>query len=623
VFERIATAKWPSVCAIGGVCLGAGTELALACTARIGADAPEVRIGLPEIRLGLIPGFGGTQRLPRLVGLLPALDLILTGRHVDAREAERLGLLDLVVPGPRLQREAVALLRELPGRAAAKPTRRRRPFGAWIVEQTPPLRHHMLSRVRRKTAAHLSPMEYPAPFRALEAVEAAFAEPLNNGLDLEARIVGDLLPTRTSRNLVELFRDRAALRRDAGAFRAVPRKVRKAAVLGAGSAGSGIAQLLAARGVPVRLRASGIPEMLESLRHARRLIDAAAERERVSMREADLRMAFISATTDSTGFSRADLVVEALEEDLAVRQQALAAVEEQVSERAIVASNTSTLPISEIASQALRPERVIGLHFIDPVDQVPLVEVIAGPKTAPEAVATVHDLAVALGKTPVVVRDAPGFLVGRITMRYVGEAIRLLQEGVPLEAIDAAMKSYGMPTGPFALIDVLGLDVVRRSATILEAAYGKRMGGAASFLGALAEAGATFYRYKNRRRLGASRRIREAAGAAVQKALPVETIQERMVLGMLNEAVLCLEDGVVREPREIDVAVVLAMGFPAFRGGLLRTADAIGLPALLDRLSRLADGHGERFRPAGLLAEMSHAQQLFYRETSAAPAPRR
>jgi 3-hydroxyacyl-CoA dehydrogenase/enoyl-CoA hydratase/3-hydroxybutyryl-CoA epimerase len=269
----------------------------------------------------------------------------------------------------------------------------------------------------------------------------------------------------------------------------------------------------------------------------------------------------------------------------------------------------------------MRPERVVGLHFFNPVHRMPLVEVIAGSRTSPETVATAHALAIELGKTPVVVRDSPGFLVNRVLMPYMNEALRLLAEGLSIEAVDEAMTGFGMPMGPLALLDQIGLDTARHVAGVLQGAFGRRMGGGESVLEAMvadgrmgAKNGRGFYRYREGQTTGPDAEAVRLAGAPGPRQLPPETLQERMVLSMVNEAAVCLEDGVVREPREVDVAMVLGTGFPPFRGGLLRHADAVGVPVVVDRLSRLADSQGERFRPAGLLRDMVRLQARFYPE---------
>lgn len=615
VFQKIADLPFPTVAAISGVCLGGGTELALACRYRVASDDPAVRIGFPEVQIGIIPGFGGTQRLPRLVGLLPALDLIVAGRRLDGQEAVRIGLVDRLVPSDYLVREAI-LLAEAEGE---QPRPLRRPLWQIGVERIGPARRLLVARARKRTAARVSPETYPAPFQALEAVEGAFAMSLRQGLDLEARIVGDLVPTRTSKNLIWLFKSQSALKREAGGYVAVPRHVRRAAVVGAGVMGGGIARLIADCQIPVRIKDVRADAILRALRTASSLWGRGQSGRGMGRRERDRSMRFLSTTLDDTGFARVDLVVEAVAESLEVKQAVLAELEPRIQDRAVFATNTSTLPITDIASSARHPERVVGMHFFNPVHRMPLVEVIAGQATSPEAVATVHAFAIRLGKIPVVVRDAPGFLVNRVLMLYLNEAMRFLAEGIRIEAVDRAALSFGLPIGPFALLDEIGLDTAHHAAVVLENAFGRRIGGSTPVLGAMVERGALgkktgrgFYRYRRGKRRGADSKPQQLAGSPEVRDLPAETLQERMVLAMINEAAVCLEDGVVRDPTDLDVAMVMGTGFPPFRGGPLRYADEMGIAVLHDRLSRLADAHGERFRPAAVLRDMVRDGRRFH-----------
>ena len=622
VFQKIADLRKPSVCAIGGPCLGGGAELALACSFRV-ADDEKTRIGLPEVQLGIIPGFGGTQRLPRLIGITASLDLILTGRQLDGRRARRVGLVDLVVPRAYLEREALALLKraiDQGNNRVAGTLRKKRPLRELLMQKVGPLRNYVLEQARKRTASKASPGDYPAPFRALEAIEAAFVQPLPQGLDLEARIVGELVPTQTSKNLIWLFKSQSLLKSDRVRPSAAPRKVERLAVIGAGIMGGGIGQLAADHEIAVRMKDLQIDAILTALRTARGVWNRKLRRHRITEREVEQKMAFIAPTLDDTGLIHADVVIEAVVEDLTVKRRVLAAAEQRLGERAVFASNTSSLPISEIAAQALRPERVVGMHFFNPVHRMPLVEVIAGNLTSPEAVATTHALAIRLGKTPVIVKDGPGFLVNRVLTFYLNEAMRLLVEGVRVEPLDTAMTAFGMPMGPFALLDQVGLDTAKHVGEVLQSAFGARVGNGESPLTAMIAGGRLgqkngrgFYRYRDGRRTTPASEVYNLFGAAPPRELPAETLQERMVLSMINEAAICLQEGVVREPRDIDVAMVMGTGFPPFRGGLLRHADQVGIPIIADRLSRLADAHGERFRPADMLQQMVREQRRFYR----------
>ena len=622
VFQRIHELGKPSACAIGGPCMGGGTELALACSFRVASDDSAVRIGLPEVQIGIIPGFGGTQRLPRLVGLPAALDLILTGRAIAGRRARRVGLVDRVAPAAYVEREARALLlRALADGTASVGASLRRKRALWIraVESVPFLRRQALERARKATARKVDPASYPAPFRALEAIEAALTESLPQGLDVEARIAGELIPTPTSKNLIWLFKSRTALTARDGAGRALPRKVDRVAVLGAGIMGGGIAQLAADRGISVRLKDIRYEALLQALRTARTVWDYKLRRGRITPGELMQKMAYISPTLDESGLAHVDVAIEAVVEDLDVKRRLLARLEQRLDERAVFASNTSSLPIHDIAAGSRHPERVVGMHFFNPVHRMPLVEVIAGRDSSPESVATVRALAIRLGKVPVVVRDGPGFLVNRILSFYLNEAMQLLSEGVRIEAVDHAMTAFGMPMGPFELLDQIGLDTARHVADVLRQAFGERVGATDAVVGRLvsderlgSKSGRGFYRYRGGKKTTTDAEVYRLIDHPGPRRLPPEVIQERLVYSMVNEAALCLEDGVVGEPRDLDVAMVMGTGFPPFRGGLLRHTDAVGVPVVVDRLSRLSESQGGRFRPAELLQQMVREQRRFY-----------
>lgn len=622
VFQKIAELQEPSACAIGGQCLGGGTEMALACDFRIAADHGKVRIALPEVQLGIIPGFGGTQRLPRLVGLPAALDMILTGRAQDARRARKIGLVDLVVPAAYLEREAVGLLKRAMAEgsdAVIAGLRRKKPLVARLAAVVPPLRSYVLDQAKKKVAQRAAPANYPAPFRALQAVEAAFSGPEAEGFDFEARIEGEMIVTPTSKNLIWLFQNQTAIKSDTGGLRAVPRRVDRAAVIGAGIMGGGIAQLIADNRIPVRLKDLRYEAILTALRTAHGVWAHKLKRRRITKRELSQKMAFIAPTMDDTGLAHADLVIEAVLENLDVKRTVIAELERRVDERAVIATNTSSLPIAEIASRAMRPERVVGLHFFNPVHRMPLVEVIAGRLSSPEAMVTAHAFATRMGKVPVIVKDGPGFLVNRILTFYLVEGMRLLGEGVSIGAVDRTMVDFGMPMGPLALLDQVGLDTAQHVGQVLQAAFGERIGWEHSPLETMVAAGRLgqkngrgFYRYRNGKRTVPDEETYKLLEAPARRDIPPETLQERMSLSMINEAVICLEQGVVREPRDVDVAMVMGTGFPPFRGGVLRHADSVGIPIIADRLSRLADAHGPRFRPAQSLQTMVREQRRFY-----------
>jgi 3-hydroxyacyl-CoA dehydrogenase/enoyl-CoA hydratase/3-hydroxybutyryl-CoA epimerase len=628
ILGMLAMRDKPTLAAIDGACLGGGLELALACHFRIAGNSPATRLGLPEVKLGIIPGFGGTQRLPRLVGFTPALDLAMTGRTVDAGKAERMGLVDESVPPALLRTRGEAWLKKAlaggrHGGRWARLKRRRRPklgvrVGGWM-----PVRPFIVlaTDLRLKRTLH---GDYPAPHEAMESVEEAFHTRLEKGLAHEAGLVGPLLVTPTCKNLTWLFRANNDARRP-GAIRdphtggtAVAREVRNAAVIGAGVMGGGIAHLLAEQGIPVRLKDLDEPALVKGMTAAAGLVAAQRKRRRIDPRTARDRMARIAPTLTWDGFGAMDCVVEAVVEDLGVKQRVVAELEGVVPERCVIATNTSSLPIGGIATGARHPERIVGLHFFNPVHRMPLVEVIAGQQSSAESVATAHGLARRLGKTPIIVTDTPGFLVNRVLTAYLAEALRMLVEGTDPRAMDRAMVHFGMPMGPFALFDQIGFDTASKASKAIEA-LNERWLPRASVMSKLIEAGRLgvkngrgFYRYRKGRNLGFDRRVLGLVEHGDKPEHGMEDIQARLYLPMVNEAVRCLNAGVARSPADIDLGMVLGTGFPPFRGGPLRNADVMGIPAVVERLNELAARVGERLSPEPRLVQMGLSGERFY-----------
>lgn len=628
ILHRFGGLGKPTLAAIDGVCLGGGLELALACDFRLATLAPETKLGLPEVKLGIIPGFGGTQRLPRLIGLTPALDMILTGRNVDAAKAERLGLVDQAVPGPQLRAHAAAwLLHAVEKSRHGHPwsrlrPRRKRPTSVRLMAW--PGFRALTFRAARRRLDHMLKGDYPAPYAALEAINASRLRSLEAGLAVEAKQIGPLLVSPTCKNLTWLFGANNEARRDGAVTDAAGRpiagrSVQRAAVLGAGVMGGGIAHLMAEQGIPVRLKDVNDKALLKGMQAASDLVQAQRRRRRIDRREAERRMARIAPTLAWDGFGGLDIVVEAVVEDLNIKRAVLAEVEARVPESCVFATNTSSLPIAEIAKEARHPGRVVGLHFFNPVHRMPLVEVIAGPASSPEAVAAAHALARRLGKTPVVVKDTPGFLVNRILTAYLAEALKMFVEGTDPLKLDDALEHFGMPMGPFALLDQIGLDTALKASRAIEAVNEKYLP-RVSVLPALVDKGRLgvkngrgFYRYSRR---GKKKGFDHAVLKLVERHGPGESnweeIQARLYLPMVNEAVRCLNAGVARTPADVDLGMVMGTGFPPFRGGPLRNADIFGLPAVVERMNRLAEKHGERLAPHPALVEMALGGRRFY-----------
>lgn len=599
VFNRLAQMKVPAVAAIHGLCLGGGLELALACRYRVASEARETRLGLPEVRLGLIPAWGGATRLPRLIGLPAALDLILTGRTVSAQRAQQLGLVDRVVPQDGLDREARLVLETLP--PPASPPRWSR-LARWAPGMVALIAWRARRGVFRQAGDH-----YPAPLKAVEVVQVGVKKGVQAGLDAEARAIGELLAGPVAHNLIRLFLLRDKARGMAKSVADKARPVRELGVLGAGQMGGGIAYLLARHELPARVKDIRAEALDQALQAARDLLSRDVARGRLAPQEADEVVARIQLSLEYTGFETLDVVVEAVVEDLSVKQTVLREVEDRGFE-GVFATNTSALSVTHLAQASKRPGRVVGMHFFNPVHRMELVEVVRGDASEADTISTVLHLSHRLGKVPILVRDRPGFLVNRLLMPYLQEAVRLVMEGWSVEGLDQAVEEFGMPMGPLTLLDTVGIPVAHHVAEIGAEAFPERLDPPTP-LATLLEvgrkgkaAGAGFYRYED----GNPRpdpAIREVLRAPEGRAGDRGAALDRMILTMINEAAYVIAEDVVEAPETVDLAMVLGTGFAPFRGGPLRYAQAQGLESVVRRLEELQAELGPRFAPAPLLRE--------------------
>jgi 3-hydroxyacyl-CoA dehydrogenase/enoyl-CoA hydratase/3-hydroxybutyryl-CoA epimerase len=617
LINRLETLGKPVVAAIQGACLGGGLEAALACTYRVASDHEKTRLGLPEVQLGIIPAAGGCQRLPRLIGIAAALDLILAGKTLPARPALSRGIVDELVHPAILFRVADLAARRLAG--GWRPARARWDVRKLLLEANP-LGRRLLFRMARTRVLRTTGGHYPAPLAALDAVAHGMDHGIAAGLDFEAAAFAELAVGEVSRELVRIFFATTALKKDYGVPDPPPaRPVNRLAILGAGFMGSGIGgTAVVEAGVDVRFRDTSLPAVGRGIAAARRIVDERLKRRRITRSGHRRLVALLSGGTNWAGFRRADLLVEAVFEDLAVKHAALADVESHVSDDCVVASNTSTIPIEQIAAPARRPERVLGMHFFSPVEKMPLLEVIVTPRTAPWATVTAVEFGRRMGKTVVVVRDQPGFWVNRILAPYLTEAGRLVQEGVPIERVDDLMRRYGFPVGPITLLDEVGLDVGLKAARVLFEAFGERMRPLAALETMVAEgrlgrkSGLGFYRYERGKRRGVDEAVYAVLGARPGPSPADPDVEQRMVYAMLNEAARAVDDAVVRSPRDGDVAAIFGIGYPPFRGGPLRTLDRTGAARATQDLERLARVFGDRFVPAPALVRMAAEGGRFY-----------
>ncbi len=617
LLDRFENLKVPVVIAIHGACLGGGLETALACRYRVATDDPKTVLGLPEVKLGIIPGAGGTQRLPRLIGLRAALDLILTGRSLKAKRALKAGVVDEVVPAPVLLEAARAAALRLAGGA---PPPSRPGIGATEKLLRPVIFKKARESVREKSGGH-----YPAPFAAIDAVEQGTATSLARGLEIEARKFGELAVSDVSRALVSVFLATQDIKKDAGYPPGTkPREVKKVAVVGAGLMGAGIATAAADAGMAVRLKDTAFDAVGRGLRHAREQFEERRKRGSLTRLEVERRMNLLSATIDMSGFGRADVVIEAVFEDLALKRRVLADVEAAVGDNCVVASNTSSIPIGDLSRGAKRPSRVLGMHFFSPVEKMPLLEVIVTPDTDAWATATAVAFGRSVGKHVIVVRDGPGFYTTRALSPYMSEAARLVEEGASIEAVDGAMKRFGFPVGPLTLMDDVGLDVGVKVAGVLHKAFGERMTPPVAMARVIEDgrlgrkSGRGFYRYEGGRKLGVDESVYALLPRPLAPSAFVEReIQERMVFAFLNEAALCLQEGILRSARDGDVGAIFGLGFPPFLGGPFRYLDHLGPRFAAEVLDRLAARHGPRFAPAAILRDRGREGRNFH----AAPLP--
>jgi 3-hydroxyacyl-CoA dehydrogenase/enoyl-CoA hydratase/3-hydroxybutyryl-CoA epimerase len=602
-FSKIAALPGVTVAAIHGACVGGGLELSLACDYRIASRDRATRIGLPEVNLGLIPGWGGSTRLPRLVGVPRALRVILGGDLMPAAKAGKLGVVDALAPRERL----LDLARKFIGRG--KPASRA--FPNFVRSFGTPVFAGLARRaVRRKTRGH-----YPAPLAAIEVVAKALSHSIPHSLAAERDAILKLAGTDVSRNLIRAFflQDRAKHRPTPQAL-----SVQKTAVIGAGVMGSGIAQWLAARGLDVLLRDVDAKQVAAGLQRADALFAEARRRGLMSAAEARAGMDRLAPSDVPVPMRSVDLVIEAAVERLGAKRTIFADLESRTRPDTILATNTSALPLAEIGRSLEHPQRLVGLHFFNPVHRLPLVEVVRGDRTSDVALDTAVAFVKRVGKMPVVVRDRPGFLVNRILLPYLLEAACLFEEGAPIEALDRSMLDFGMPMGPTRLLDEIGLDVAADVAESLCAAFPDRLRLPGYFTRVLEagikgrKSGTGFHEYRKGHAAGINRELLKFQTSTSRAGMTRTELSQRMVLLMINEAARCLEEDVVESPADIDFAMIMGTGFAPFRGGPMRHADALGIGKVTGALRLLADSGERCFTPCERLLEMTANQRRFY-----------
>jgi 3-hydroxyacyl-CoA dehydrogenase/enoyl-CoA hydratase/3-hydroxybutyryl-CoA epimerase len=628
LFDKLAALPMPTIAAISGPCLGGGLEFALACDYRLVYDKPSTQLGLPEVELGLLPGWGGTQRLPRVVGLERALRLILDRKRLSAPEAFRWGLADALASTEAELRDQFA---KLTARAIAEGKRQRSglPLRTWrqrLLESNPIGRRVIFKATERLLRRQVWD-DMPAPFEALEAIRTGIQNGVAAGLSYERGAAGRLAVSTACRNLITLFFQTEKARKLPEELRGTaPAEVRRVGVVGAGAMGAGIAQLAAFKGCKVVVQEVSQAALDAGLERIKGLFRKAVERRLLTEPESVERLAAIQGTLKWDGFDNVDVVVEAALEDLEAKRAVFRELEKHTRPAAVLATNTSSLPVERLQEGLTHPERIAGMHFFNPVHKMPLVEVARAPSSSQAALATLTQWAINLGKTPVIVRDSPGFVVNRILMPYLNEAVLLVSEGLAIERVDRVMKRFGMPMGPLELLDQIGLDIAAHVAQSMQPVLAGRFEANAAFekmraAGLLGQkSGRGFYLHGGKKvkvntLVQDLLHIHGAAGPsqALPAAAHLSEGRERMVLLMVNEAALGVSEGLTTSAAAIDLAMVLGTGWAPHRGGPLRYADDRGLADIVQTLMSLGARHGRRFEPCAELRRRAEANEPFTR----------
>lgn len=613
IFNKIEDLPFPTVACVHGVCLGGGTEFSLSCNTILMSDDKSTMMGLPEVKLGLIPGFGGTYRMPRRVGLPSALDLILSGKTVKPRKAKKMGLASEVYPKERLVAMATKHLK--------KSSRK----GSFTESLTDFAQDNFLSRKiifqkARESVLKKTKGFYQAPLKILDTMEAGMMKGRSSYLSSEAQAFGELCVSEQSKNLQHIYWMTEKVKKYSGpkGDGDIP-SLKRGACLGAGTMGGGIAWLMSDAGMAPLMKDLNTDALELGLKQASSNYQGALKRKRLSADDFERKMRSISCQTDYSGFQKVDLLIEAIIEDMKIKQSVFAETENYMRDDALITSNTSSLSVEEMAKALEKTERFAGLHFFNPVHRMPLVEIITHSKVAPETVEALYNWVLKVKKTPVVVKDGPGFLVNRILMPFLNEAGFLLEEGVSMKELDEACVNFGMPMGPCRLLDEVGIDVAVKVAKILHDGLGDRAKSSGlsakmvekGLLGRKSAKG--FYNYDEAGKPTGANEDALSLLPSKKVSMSESEIQMRVVLPMINEASIILDEGIVEGPGDVDLGLIFGIGFPPFRGGLLRYADSEGLDRIYNAIKKYSESVDfDRYQPSPYLKNLVDNKKKFY-----------